>query len=65
MYQMGANAFAAKHFTEAALSFEAAAAARPHAAPYFMAAQAWEQADKPDRASQALGARFRKAARAA
>lgn len=49
-YEAGSQAMDAKRFGEAALFFEAAAAAQPNAAPLLSAALAWEQASFPDRA---------------
>ena len=52
-YEAGTRAFAEKRYVEAALDFEAAATLAPNGVPYFMAAQSWELADRPERAADA------------
>src|SRR5262249_7964099 len=50
-YDAGTQAYASKHFVEAALHFEAAAAQRAHGVTLYTAALAWEQANRPERAA--------------
>lgn len=52
-YQAGTQAYQARRFTEAALAFEAAAAYKANAVVLYAAAQAWEQANAPERAADA------------
>jgi hypothetical protein len=50
-YNLGAQAYAAHRFVEAATHFEAAAAQRAHAVTLYTAALAWEQGNRPERAA--------------
>lgn len=52
-YQAGTQAYQARRFNEAALAFEAAAAYKANAVVLYAAAQAWEQANAPERAADA------------
>jgi hypothetical protein len=52
-YQDGTKAFAAKHYSEAALHFEAAAAFKANAVALYTAALAWDLALRPERAADA------------
>ncbi len=52
-YELGRNAFEAGRFTEAALQFQAALDAVPHAVAAVMVADAWERAGRLDRAADA------------
>ncbi len=52
-YRLGAEAFTAKRFVEAALHFESASSQRPHAISLFMAAVSWEKANRPEHAADA------------
>lgn len=53
-YKAGTDALADKRFVEAALHFETAASRTPHAVSWFMAAKAWDQASRPERAADDL-----------
>lgn len=52
-FQRGAEAFQARRYAEAALSFEAASARYPHPIALYSAGLAWQQAARPDRAADA------------
>lgn len=52
-YDAGTRAIAERRFLEAAIHFEAAGTRAPHGASYYMAAIAWEQGSRPDRAADA------------
>ncbi len=52
-YELGRQAFEAERFAEAALEFEAAFQALPHAVSLFMAADAWERAGRLEQAADA------------
>ncbi len=53
-YDAGVEALKGKRYGEAALHFEAAGSLHPHAASWYMAAVAWEEAFRPERAADAL-----------
>lgn len=53
-YKAGTDALAAGRYVEAALHFEAATSRTPHAVSWYMAAEAWEHASRPERAADAL-----------
>ncbi|MBS2017621.1 MAG: hypothetical protein JST00_32380 [Deltaproteobacteria bacterium] len=53
-YKQGTEALNAGRFAEAALHFETASSKTPHAVSWFMAAEAWERASRPERAADAL-----------
>jgi len=53
-YNAGLQAYQARRFREAALHFEAASAAAPNAVALFIAGQAWELSDQPERAADAF-----------
>lgn len=53
-YKQGTEALAANRFVEAALHFETATSRNPHAVSWYMAAEAWERASRPERAADAL-----------
>ncbi len=53
-YEAGTEALQKKRYAEAALHFEAAATLNPHAASWFMASVAWQEAFRPERAADAL-----------
>lgn len=54
-YQQGSAAYEHKKFPEAATHFEAAAALKPNAIALITAGQAWELAQRPERAADAYG----------
>lgn len=53
-YKQGTEALAAQRYVEAALHFETATSKNPHAVSWYMAAEAWERASRPERAADAL-----------
>ncbi len=53
-YEAGTEALQKRRFAEAALNFEAAATLNPHAASWFMASVAWQEAFRPERSADAL-----------
>jgi hypothetical protein len=53
-YKQGTEALAANRYVEAALHFETATSRNPHAVSWYMAAEAWERASRPERAADAL-----------
>jgi len=53
-YKQGTEALTAHRYVEAALHFETATSKNPHAVAWYMAAEAWERAGKPERAADAL-----------
>lgn len=53
-YRLGSEALAAQRYVEAALHFETASSKNPHAVAWYMAAEAWERASRPERAADAL-----------
>jgi hypothetical protein len=53
-YDAGVEALKGRRYGEAALHFEAAGSLHPHAASWYMAAVAWEEAFRPERAADAL-----------
>jgi len=52
-YEAGMRALSERHYLEAAIHFEGAGTRAPHGASYYMAAIAWEQGSRPDRAADA------------
>ncbi len=53
-YKAGTDALTAGRYVEAALHFETATSRTPHAVSWYMAAEAWEHASRPERAADAL-----------
>lgn len=52
-YEAGMRAISERRYLEAAIHFESAGTRAPHGASYYMAAVAWEQGSRPDRAADA------------